>query len=108
MRLRLGTARTTGSAKTPGTIAAVCGLALLTPTQTALLLLREDPDAPLLESQLGDLAYEQPLNLDKVAQWARTTGHAGHFARVRQHVERRQREGVRLRRRGRFVSALPT
>lgn len=82
---------------------------LVTPTQALLLYLHRfgDDPAPALVDELTRLVWEQPANLDKVAEWARAAGLGRTFARLRGRLAESQAEGVDLRRRRVFRSQLP-
>lgn len=79
---------------------------LLTPTQALLLALDESLDEPRV-AELSALVYEQPANLDKVAQWARAAGRGPRFAAVRSRLAAAQEQGVAERRARTFRSRLP-
>ena len=81
---------------------------LVTPTQALLLYLhRFGDDAGAIADELTRLVWEQPANLDKVADWAQAAGRGATFARLRQRLEPAQAEGIDLRRRRMFRSKLP-
>ena len=81
---------------------------LVTPTQALLLYLhRFGDDGDALAGELTRLVWEQPANLDKVADWARAAGRGRTFARLRRRLEPSQAEGIDLRRRRLFRSRLP-
>lgn len=79
---------------------------MLTPTQTLLLALDAEIDSGRL-GELEQLVYEQPANLDKVAQWARAAGRGERFAAVRGELAAAQKRGIEDRRARNFRSQLP-
>lgn len=83
-------------------------IALLTPTQSVLLLVRTNGGRvePALQHELLHLAWEQEIDLGFVAQWAGETNHGRLFALLPtlRHWQARGRE---QRRRGAFASFLP-
>ncbi len=83
-------------------------IALLTPTQAALLLLAGiGAPASDVAQRLADLAFEQPLNIGKIVQWTHRAGTLGAFQAMREEIESRQVEGIAQRRAGTFRSGLP-
>jgi hypothetical protein len=84
-------------------------IALLTPTQVALLLIggAGDEAEGTAGQLLADLAFEQPLNIGKIVQWAHRRGTLGAFNAMREEIEARQAAGIAARRAGTFRSGLP-
>jgi hypothetical protein len=91
-------------------------IALLTPTQAALLMLYEETVGggggtalknDGLAEQLAALAHEQPMNMGKMRQWARPAGLGERLEAMRSAIEASQRRGIEDRRQRRFKTRLP-
>jgi hypothetical protein len=80
-----------------------------TPTQILLATWRlEGPElSPKRRDDLLALVYEQPANLDKIADWLRRTDRLPDFRALLPRLQARQQEGTSLRKRGAFRSRLP-
>jgi hypothetical protein len=80
-----------------------------TPTQILLATWRrEGPKlSPERKDDLIALVYEQPANLDKIADWLRRTDRLADFRALLPRIRATQREGTGLRTRGAFRSRLP-
>jgi hypothetical protein len=70
------------------------------------MALDAEPTVARIE-ELEALVYEQPANLDKVAQWSRAAARGERFASIRGRLAAAQRLGIEDRRARRFVSRLP-
>ena len=87
---------------------------IITPTQALLIYLKRfydqiqielnNPDPKPIISELLDLLYEQPANLDKVREWLGPTNQTEVFILLKQEFRAQQQAGINDRRKHTFKS----
>ena len=102
--------------KTARLIKKSSSLVVITPTQAVLIYLKQFYDQfkqqlgadtePYLISELTDLLYEQPANLDKVREWLGPSGKTDLFISLKQQFRLAQQKGIDHRREYKFKSLI--